>query len=211
MDLDTMHTKHAHKTIYEQMQNGEIDILIGTQMIAKGLDLPNISLVGIIQADIGLHIPDFRAGERTFQLLTQVIGRSGRRGQEGSAIVQTYRPEHPIIQFAARQDYEGFFEHTLAERKEFHFPPFTECVRCTFVHRDQKTAYAKAKEKFEELQPVMKEVHTDNEIFLTPAMIAKQHGLYHYCLFLKGHELQKVLRMSPFPSGWRIDVDPVSG
>src|SRR5438874_7864613 len=106
------------------MSDGKIDILLGTQMIANGLDVPNVTLVGVVLADTGLHLPDFRAAERTFQLLEQVAGRAGRGEQPGRVLVQTYNPEHPAVECAARHDYDGFAKSELAARQELGYPPF---------------------------------------------------------------------------------------
>ena len=119
-----MRKKNALRDMLNAFQAKKIDILIGTQMIAKGLHFPNVTLVGILNADIGLHVPDFRAGERVFQLLTQVAGRAGRGELEGEVIVQTFTPHSPSIQFARHHDFDGFAEQELEMRQQFHFPPF---------------------------------------------------------------------------------------
>ncbi len=124
MDLDTTGSKWAHFDILEAFRSREIDILLGTQMIAKGLDFPGVTLVGVVNADVGLHLPDFRASERTFQLLEQVAGRAGRGSEEGEVLVQTYRPGHFALTHAARHDYVGFAERELADRAEPGYPPF---------------------------------------------------------------------------------------
>ena len=117
VDTDSMRKKNALRDTLNAFRARKIDILLGTQMIAKGLHFPNVTLVGILNADVGLHIPDIRAGERTFQLLTQVAGRAGRGELEGEVVVQTYTPHHPSIQFARHHDFEGFAEQELAMRR----------------------------------------------------------------------------------------------
>ncbi|MGJ8633907.1 MAG: replication restart helicase PriA [Luteolibacter sp.] len=127
IDADAMRKKNALKDILRKFKSNKIDILIGTQMIAKGLHFPNVTLVGILNADLGLHVPDFRAGERTFQLITQVAGRAGRGELEGEVIVQTFTPHSPSIQFARRHDFDGYAEQEMEMRHQFHFPPFGHC------------------------------------------------------------------------------------
>ncbi|MEP4047501.1 MAG: primosomal protein N', partial [Luteolibacter sp.] len=127
IDADAMRRKNALKDILRKFKSQKIDILIGTQMIAKGLHFPNVTLVGILNADLGLHVPDFRAGERTFQLITQVAGRAGRGELEGEVIVQTFTPHSPSIQFARKHDFDGYAEQEMEMRRQFSFPPFAHC------------------------------------------------------------------------------------
>ena len=124
MDLDTTGSKWAHVEILEAFRRREVDILLGTQMIAKGLDFPEVTLVGVVNADVGLHLPDFRASERTFQLLEQVAGRAGRGEAPGEVLVQTSRPRHYALAAAAEHDYVGFAERELADREEPGYPPY---------------------------------------------------------------------------------------
>lgn len=135
MDRDAVAGKTRLLDLYRKLERGEIDVLVGTQMVAKGHDLPGVTLVGVISADISLGIPDFRSGERTFQLVTQVAGRAGRGDGEGRAIVQTYNPDHPSITFAARQDSKGFLEQELKLREELGYPPFARLVNIRFTGR----------------------------------------------------------------------------
>ena len=136
MDVDTTRKKGAHEQILQQFGEGKADILLGTQMIAKGLDFPNITLVGVLSADTTLHLADFRAAEKTFQLLTQVSGRAGRHDKEGKVIVQTYTPEHYAIQFAQHHDFVPFYHQEMMNRKQFAYPPFTYVVLIQFTHED---------------------------------------------------------------------------
>jgi primosomal protein N' (replication factor Y) len=128
MDADAMARKNAYHQTLQSFKEGSIDILVGTQMIAKGLHFPNVTLVGIINADLSLHVPDFRAGERTFQLLTQVAGRAGRGEREGEVFVQTFTPFSPSIQFARHHNFDGFVEQELEFRERFGFPPFSRMI-----------------------------------------------------------------------------------
>jgi primosomal protein N' (replication factor Y) len=129
MDLDTTASKWGHHRILEQVGRGEVDVLIGTQMIAKGIDFPNVTLVGVVDADTALHLPDFRAAERTFQLIAQVAGRAGRGPKGGTVLVQTRHPDHPALGFAARHDAEGFLLAELEARRAPPYPPTTALVR----------------------------------------------------------------------------------
>ena len=131
MDADSMTRKDAYRETLHAFRAGKIDILVGTQMIAKGLHFPNVTLVGIINADLALHLPDFRAGERTFQLLTQVAGRAGRGETAGEVFVQTYTPFSPSIQFARHHDFAGYFQQELEFRERCDFPPFKHAVLIT--------------------------------------------------------------------------------
>ena len=125
MDSDTLKRKEDYRRVLGDVRTGKTDILIGTQMIAKGLHFPNVTLVGIIHADLGLHLPDFRGSERTFQLLTQVAGRAGRGEVEGEVLVQAFTPFHPAIQYARRHDFNGFYEEEMEFRRQLNYPPLS--------------------------------------------------------------------------------------
>ena len=139
MDRDTMSRKGAHAETLRAFKRGEADILIGTQMVAKGLDFPNVTLVGVVSADTALNIPDFRAPERAFQLLTQVAGRAGRGKIPGRVIVQTFSPDHESVQFAAKHDYLGFYEHAIEQRREVGYPPFAHMANLVYSPMNPKT------------------------------------------------------------------------
>jgi primosomal protein N' (replication factor Y) len=136
MDADTMSKKDLFRRVLSDFRAGKYDMLLGTQMIAKGLDFPRVTLVGILDADLSLQMPDFRASERTFQLLTQVAGRAGRGDLEGAVVVQTFQPASDSIQFAKRLDFKGFAEAELAKRNEFGYPPERHLVRHVFRGRN---------------------------------------------------------------------------
>src|SRR5258705_1158947 len=138
MDSDALKRKDDYRRILGDFRTGKIDVLLGTQMIAKGLHFPNVTLVGIIYADMALHQPDFRAGERTFQLLTQVAGRAGRGDIEGEVVVQAFTPFHPAIQYARRHDFAGFYEQELEFRKQLKYPPFSRIALLTLKGRNQE-------------------------------------------------------------------------
>ena len=139
MDMDTTSTKGAHQRILDAFRQKEYDILLGTQMVAKGLDFPDVTLVGVIAADTALNLPDYRSSEKTFQLITQVAGRAGRGQRKGKVIVQTYQPEHYSIQYASRHDYKGFYDEEITIRKQFNYPPFSHIIRILISGEDEKS------------------------------------------------------------------------
>ncbi|HOW58865.1 MAG TPA: primosomal protein N' [Candidatus Omnitrophota bacterium] len=146
MDADTTRKKNSHELILEEFRKRKIDILIGTQMIAKGFDFPHVTLVGVVLADVGLRLPDFRSGERTFQLLTQFAGRAGRGEKPGRVYIQTYMADHPAIQFARHHDFLSFYSHEKAARETYHYPPYCSLVNVIIRARDEKKAYVFARE-----------------------------------------------------------------
>ena len=137
MDWDTTRSKHAYHRIIESFENREIDILVGTQMVSKGLDFDHVSLVGILNADDMLYYPDFRAFERSYQLMSQVSGRAGRKKKRGRVIIQSYQPDHWIIQKVMAHDYAGMYQQELAERKQYHYPPYFRMIKLTVMHKDR--------------------------------------------------------------------------
>ncbi len=137
LDLDTTRAKNAHTRIIESFQNGEIDILVGTQMVTKGLDFENVRLVGVLNADSLINYPDFRSYERAFQLMVQVSGRAGRKGEQGMVIIQTAHPEHPVFRYVIENNYEDFYQWQLQERRDFAYPPFTRLIKITVKDQDQ--------------------------------------------------------------------------
>ncbi len=152
MDLDTTRKKNSYQKIIDAFANRELDILVGTQMVSKGLDFDSVSLVGILDADRMIHFPDFRSHERTFQLITQVSGRSGRRDKVGKVIIQTTNLEQPILQKIVSNDYQGLYAEEIAEREEYHYPPFVRLIRVTIKNPDKKTCNRAAKELSEMLR-----------------------------------------------------------
>ena len=163
MDNDTTSGKEGHLKILQRFAAKEADILVGTQMVAKGHDFPNVTLVGILDADMSLHFPDYRSGERTFQLVTQVAGRSGRAENRGEVVLQTYDPDNYILRFAASYDYEGFYEHEVGMRAAMAFPPFARIVRVMVTAEEDKLALSALKAVYEKLQRVYAE---ESEKFL---------------------------------------------
>jgi primosomal protein N' (replication factor Y) (superfamily II helicase) len=144
MDVDSVKGKSAHDTLIQQFEQQQIDILVGTQMVVKGLDFDHVNLVGILDADGLLSFADFRVNERAFQLMEQVSGRAGRKGKQGRVILQTTNPGHPVLQFVVHHDYPGFFAFEMQGRKQFHYPPFTRLILVTFRHKEKDRAEAAA-------------------------------------------------------------------
>jgi primosomal protein N' (replication factor Y) len=138
MDLDSTRSKMGHHRIITEFEERRIQVLVGTQMVTKGLDFDNVSVVGILNADSLLNYPDFRSHERSYQLMEQVSGRAGRKSKQGKVIIQSYNPSHPIIQHVLRHDYKGFFETQLEDRSKFHYPPFYRLILVRLKHRDFK-------------------------------------------------------------------------
>lgn len=212
MDADTMRGKHAYSELHTLMQKGEIDILIGTQMLAKGLDNPRVRLVGVLDADIGLALPDFRAEERTFQLLMQVLGRAGRQGDESSVVIQTWMPDAPSIHFAATQDMEGFYEYLLEQRKTYNYPPFSEIIKLTLRAKTSEEAEKHATDLVLLLEETQKALKTTSslEILHAPAYIAQQQGTFVHHIIMKGDTPREILTKANLPRTIKIDIDPMS-
>lgn len=183
MDVDTTRKKGSHQALLEQFGNGEADILLGTQMIAKGLDFPNVTLVGVLNADTALNLPDFRSSERTFQLLTQVAGRAGRAEKAGQVLIQSYNPNHYAIRFAKEQDYEGFYTYEMRIRRQLGYPPYYFTIGITLSHKKEEEVLRRAYEVTEILRSGL----SDASIILgpTPKPIARTHNLYHYQILIK--------------------------
>ena len=183
MDVDTTRKKGSHQALLEQFGKGEADILLGTQMIAKGLDFPNVTLVGVLNADTALNLPDFRSSERTFQLLTQVAGRAGRAEKAGQVLIQSYNPQHYAIRFAKDQDYEGFYAYEMGIRRQLGYPPYYFTIGITLSHKKEEEVLRRAYEVMEILRSGL----SDASIILgpTPKPIARTHNLYHYQILIK--------------------------
>ena len=183
MDVDTTRKKGSHQALLDQFGKGEADILLGTQMIAKGLDFPNVTLVGVLNADTALNLPDFRSSERTFQLLTQVAGRAGRAEKAGQVLIQSYNPNHYAIRFAKDQDYEGFYTYEMGIRRQLGYPPYYFTIGITLSHKKEEEVLRRAYEVMEILRSGL----SDASIILgpTPKPIARTHNLYHYQILIK--------------------------
>ena len=197
-------------TRYAELYKGDIDIIIGTQVVAKGLDLPKLRTVGVIQADSGLSLPDFAASERAFQLLAQVVGRVGRDQRETTVIVQSYQPDNAVITFGAAQDYESFYQYALAERQRGGFPPFRYLLQLTNVYKSEAAAIRNAQALARELRATLPK--TVEILGPTPAFYERQHDTYRWQLILKSakrSELIDALALVP-PTHWQSELDPQS-
>jgi len=215
MDADSMTRKEAYRETLRSFRTGQIDILVGTQMIAKGLHFPNVTLVGIINADLSLHLPDFRAGERTFQLLTQVAGRAGRGETPGEVFVQTYTPFSPSIQFARHHDFTGYFQQELEFRERCDFPPFKHAILITVRSAHE----GRAKLSAEILKRRLKEALPEEFLLgdATPAPLEKLQGQFRFHILIRGEAIMRLSRLVretldklPFPEDVTVtvDVDP---
>jgi primosomal protein N' (replication factor Y) len=215
MDADSMTRKDAYRETLHAFRSGKIDILVGTQMIAKGLHFPNVTLVGIINADLALHMPDFRAGERTFQLLTQVAGRAGRGETAGEVFVQTYTPFSPSIQFARHHDFAGYFQQELEFRERCDFPPFKHAVLITVRSPHETRAQFSAETIARRLKEAL-----PAEFVLSapsPAPLEKLQGQFRFHILMRGEAIMRLSRLVretldklPLPEDVvaSIDVDP---
>lgn len=207
-DKDTMSAKGSFGKLNQRLHAGEIDILIGTQMIGKGWDLPNVTLVGVIMADIGLHIPDFRTPERLFQLLTQVAGRAGRRKKQGEVLIQTYNPEHPSLHFSQTHDFLGFFEQEISSRRKAQLPPFGTLIKIIVVEDSEN----KAQNRAQDLAKELKTFATDqDQIFAAPALFTRINNRYQWNILIQSPDARSLLNRLPLASlaEVRIDVDPL--
>ena len=185
MDVDTTSGKWAHHEILGRVERGEVDVLMGTQMIAKGLDFPRVTLVGVVNADVGIHLPDFRASERTFQLLAQVAGRAGRSVLAGEVIVQTSLPEHYAIQAALRHDYAGFAARELAERRNPAYPPWVRLANVVLSSPDPEAAAAAAEKAVALLRPRLSGADAVELVGPAPAPIERLHGRWRWHFLLR--------------------------
>jgi primosomal protein N' (replication factor Y) len=210
-DWETTRQKDAHEIILGHFAAHRADILVGTQMLAKGLDLPLVTLVGIVLADVGLNLPDPFGAERTFNLLTQVAGRSGRSSLGGRVVLQTFQPEHYAIQAASRHDYAGFYSRELEERRQLGYPPFSRLVRLEYRAFDPAKAESEARALAARLSKEIVEdgrVQTDL-IGPVPCFFAKVAGWYRWQVVLRGPDPASLLRGKSL-NNWRVEVDPVS-
>ncbi len=220
MDTDTMQARGSHEAALERFRNGEVRILLGTQMIAKGLDFPNVTLVGVINADIGLHLPDFRASERTFQLVTQVAGRTGRGELGGRVLVQTFTPDDVAIKAAVRHDFAAFANVELPDRREFHYPPFSSIARLIF-RGESESATESFADRVESVISQHLRQHNISARILGPtvAPITKLRGKYRFHMIIQSPDRpgvsaairQAYAMVKPVPGVmWIVDIDAVS-
>lgn len=208
MDRDTTAKKNSHEEMFKQFRAHKADVLIGTQMIAKGFHFPSVTLVGILNPDATLNIPDFRAPESVFQLLTQVAGRAGRAELPGEVIIQTFMPDHPILRMAQAQDYDTFYQSQIDERNTFCYPPFCRLIKIQFSEKDPEKAEKKAQDAHLFLS---KNIAPPNELMpVMPAGHAKVKDLYRFQFLVKVLKLSQILPLLERLDGGKIDVDPLS-
>ncbi len=211
-DQDAISAKVGAADLLARVQAHEVDVIVGTQMVAKGLDLPLVTAIGVINADTLLNLPDFRAGERTFQLLTQVAGRAGRRGPGGRVIIQSYTPEHYAVGAALHHDYADFYREELDFRRRHRYPPFSRLARFVFRHADEAICAREGDKLARQVALIAQHLGTEDLDIMgpTPCFAAKMRDLYQWQLILRSNDLDTILRELPIPYGWTIDVDPVS-
>lgn len=222
-DKDTTSTKHGFYEIYKAFKQHKADILIGTQMIAKGLHLPKVNLVGVVLSDIGLNIPDFRTAERNFQLMTQVAGRAGRGKEPGKVIIQTYSPNNTALLHTQTQDYNAFFTFERTQRKILSYPPFSKLTKLTV----EEKSLPKCKEKADRIERILwkiareQNLTKDLEINIYPAYLLRLRGKYRYIILIKSksksssdtNKIHKILEKLPkediMDPTIKIDIDPI--
>ncbi len=211
-DRDVAGRQGAHQRIHRQFQEHQADILVGTQMVAKALDFPLVTLVGVVLADITLHLPDFRAAERTFQLLAQVAGRAGRGEAEGRVIIQSYTPEHYSVVAASHHDYQAFYQRELDFRRHHSYPPFRSLARLLFSGAGEARSRFSALEMRMQLQAKVEELGLGNVDLMgpAPAFHSRLRGRFRWQIVLAGEDVAKLLPEVDLPLGWSVDVDPVS-
>lgn len=211
-DRDTARTHAAHANILRRFAAGAADVLVGTQMITKGLDLPLVTVVGVISADTALNLPDFRSGERTFQLLTQVAGRAGRGLLGGWVVIQTYHPDHYAVVAASEHDYQAFAERELAFRRQQGYPPYRRLAKLVYEDPSPSRARAQAGQVADTLRDALARHGLPLADLMGPAppFFARLRGRYRWQILLRHPEPPTFLREVHIPAGWRVEVDPVS-
>ena len=215
-----MQAPGSHQRALDRFRSGEVQILVGTQMIAKGLDFPNVTLVGVVNADLALHLPDFRAAERTFQLIAQVAGRAGRGDKPGRVLVQTFSPDHPAIQAAVRHDYQAFARHEMPLRQAFGDPPVGEMIRRVLRGPVQAVVSEFANHVGEQILAAAGKLDPGVRVLgPAPAPMPKLRDKFRYHLQVQGRDgevLRQVVRTAttetkpPRDVEWMVDVDPLS-
>lgn len=210
-DQDVVRRQGGADGLLQRVERGDADIIVGTQMVAKGFDLPLVTAVGVVNADVGLHLPDFRSGERSFSLLTQVAGRAGRRGPGSRVVIQSYTPEHYAIQAAARHDYLGFFAEEIDFRRTHRYPPFVRLARFTYRHKHDAACAQAADAMARKLAAHARERGVAMDLLgPAPAFASRVRGEYQWHVILRSPELDALLDGLPHEPGWIIDIDPQS-
>ena len=228
MDRDTTGRKFAHRDILTAFRRHEYDILLGTQMVAKGHDIPSVTAVGIISADSALNMPDFRAAERCFMLITQTAGRAGRHTGEGHVVIQTYNPEHYAVRCGMAQDYAGFYERELQQRWQLFYPPFSRLIKLLFQADDEQKARQAAEDfasRFEQqfhdnMVPLGQPGDQEKKLTMqlagpAPAVIACFRGTYRFVVLIKTADMRAVhaflkAEQLHLRTDVAIDIDPLN-
>jgi primosomal protein N' (replication factor Y) len=210
-DRDSMSGKGAQDRMLDQFLRNEANVLVGTQMIAKGLDLPRVVLVGVVAADTGIYLPDFRSGERTFQLLTQVAGRAGRRSAGAQVIIQTYAPEHYALRAAQEHDYRAFYLQEIAFRRQTRYPPFSRLVRFIYSSSSSAACQRAADELAEHLRATAEHLRLDDWSLIgpAPAFFQRMRGRWRWHVLLRVADPLPVLGALGSLPGWTVDIDPL--
>ena len=222
MDSDTMRKRGSHDEILGQFKERKIDILIGTQMIAKGLDFPNVTIVGVINADVSINLPDFRSAERTFQLISQVSGRAGRGSKLGRILVQTFTPEHEAVRLAAAHDYQSFADGELVHRRRFGYPPYIRLARIVVRGEDEGKVRDHAEKLAAQLRQAAEGIEPGPVHLLGPAPcpISRINRQFRYQMLIKAPQARSMIQLFDRTRGQimtslpelnvAIDIDPVS-
>lgn len=213
MDRDTTTAKGSHERIYHSFLNHEADILIGTQMITKGWDIPNVTMVGIVNADTALHMPNYTSAENSFALITQVAGRAGRADKQGNVILQSYNPDHYAVVAAAMHDYADFYTKEIGFRKSLQYPPFSQLVQLVYSDEKQEKAEYKADVLAKKLATMAKELGLSEKVEIlgpTTGIIPRLRNKWYYTVLLKGSKKDLDQLIDIVPNEWTIDVDPVN-
>ena len=207
LDSDSLRTKDAFQKIYADFAAQQLDILVGTQLITKGWDLPNIGLVGVILADLSLNVPDFRAPERAFALFTQLAGRTGRGGSSGQVIIQTYNPEHAVFKHLVGGTYDSFYQEEITQRQAFGYPPFGQIIKLEHVDTDSRRQNTAVTTLFEALEQKNQSAATPHRLYRVTPPAAKINNQWHQQIIIRG-PAPTTLLPAELGTGWRIDVDP---
>ena len=210
LDSDATRSAGAAGEAVARLASGETQVLVGTQVVAKGLDIPNVALVGVVLADIGLHVPDFRAGERAFSLLCQVAGRAGRGDAPGRVFIQTYDPEHYAIRAGANQDYSEMYRQEIESRRRLGYPPFNQLAHIVYQNADADACQRQTTAIADELKRrAAAEGRTDIEVNgPAPGLPPRLRGRHRWRLLLRGRGLAEFLEATDFPAGCTVDIDP---
>jgi len=210
LDRDVVERKGAADRVLDAFADGDLDVLVGTSLVTKGLDVPEVALVGIVSADIALNLPDERAAERTYQLLRQAVGRAGRGARPGRAIIQTYLPDHPAIRAVAEGDAGAFYRDELAARRRFGAPPFGQYIKLTVALEDRAAAETEGAAMAGRLRQAAAAAGSDAVVLgPIPAYVARRGGRWRFHLVLRGSDPRRVLTADP-GAPWSVDVDPES-